>query len=359
MTGAEQKVGTPMDGITLSRVNLNNQKDHDEINEFLLQSGLILDEDVDYTIAARRDDVVVGTCSKAGRVIKCLAVSPQYRGEGLSAELVKELIDRLFEEAIYHYFVFTQPHNTKLFESLNFKMLYKGDQAALLEGGIVSIEQRLTKLKHEAGLGEASNRIALVMNCNPFTLGHLHLVEQAAATGREVLLFVVEENRSVFSFSERFAMVRAGTAHLSNVHVLPGTEYIISNATFPSYFLREADARTTAYMEMDAQIFCTWFSPIFGITTRYVGEEPYCALTLSYNHTLRRVLEGAGLELIVVPRIQNNAAPISASQVRRCIREGQDDLVRTLVPESTRHFIYETPEGRKAAERVRNSESPH
>lgn len=343
----------------MSRVNLNNRKDHDEINEFLLQSGLILDEDVDYTIAARSHGEVIGTCSKAGRVIKCLAVSPQYRGEGLSAQLVKELIDRLFEEGIFHYFVFTQPHNTRLFESLNFKMLYKGNQAALLEGGIVSVEQRLHKLKEEAGIGEASDRIALVMNCNPFTLGHLHLIEQAAATGREVLVFVVEENRSVFTFSERFELVRLGTAHLTNVKVLPGTEYTISNATFPSYFLRQADQRTTAYMEMDAQIFCTWFSPIFGIKTRYVGEEPYCELTLSYNHALERILNGAGLELVVVPRRSEAGAPISASQVRRLIREGRLEAVKALVPESTWHYIFETPEGREAAQRVRKSDSPH
>lgn len=348
-----------MDGISLSRVNLNNPEERDEINGFLLQLGLVLDEDVDYTIAARNHGEIIGTCSKAGRVIKCLAVSPQYRGEGLSAQLVKELIDRLFEEEIYHYFVFTQPHNTKLFESLNFKMLYKGDQAALLEGGIVSIEQRLVKLKEEAGIGEGSDRIALVMNCNPFTLGHRHLIEQAAATGREVLVFVVEENRSVFTFSERFELVRLGTAHLQNVKVLPGTEYIISNATFPSYFLRQADQRTTAYMEMDAQIFCTWFSPIFGISTRYVGEEPYCELTLSYNHTLEKVLGKAGLELVVMPRQSAEGIPISASQVRRLIREGQDEAVGSLVPETTWHYIFETPEGREAAHRVRKSDSPH
>ncbi len=343
----------------MNRVNLNNQEDQEEINEFLLQSDLVLDEDVDYTIAARKDNVVIGTCSKAGRVIKCLAVSPHYRGEGLSAQLVKELIDRLFEEAIYHYFVFTQPHNTKLFEGLNFKMLCKGDQAALLEGGIVSIEQQLRKVKEEAGIDGGSDRIALVMNCNPFTLGHLHLVEQAAATGREVLIFVVEENRSVFTFSERIELVRLGTAHLQNVKVLPGTEYIISNATFPSYFLRQANERTTAYMGMDAQIFCTWFSPIFGISTRYVGEEPYCELTLSYNHTLERVLGEAGLELVVVPRTSVEGIPISASQVRRLIREGQDEAVKALVPESTWHYIFETPEGREAAQRVRKSDSPH
>lgn len=348
-----------MSSITLNPINLNNEQERSEINAFLLRSGLTLDGDVDYTVEARSGGALIGTCSKAGRVIKCLAVSPEHRGEGLSAELVKTLIDRLFEEGIYHYFVFTLPTNTCLFKSLNFKMLYKGDHAALLEGGIISIEQRLNKLKSQAGLDNQSDRIALVMNCNPFTLGHRYLVEQAAASGKEVLLFVVEENRSLFTFSDRMEMVRRGTAHLPNVTVLPGTEYIISNATFPSYFLRQADERTAAYMEMDASIFCAWFSRIFGITARYVGEEPYCDVTLSYNNTLKRVLGAAGLSLVEIPRISKDSAPISASQVRQLIRDGQDESMKALVPESTWRYIFETPEGREAAGRIRTSDTPH
>lgn len=348
-----------MDHFTLNPINLNNEQNRSEINDFLLQSGLTLDADVDYTIAARRGNTLIGTCSKAGRVIKCLAVSPEHRGEGLSAQLVKDLIDRLFDEGTYHYFVFTQPHNTCLFNNLNFKMLYKGEQAALLEGGIISIGQRLGKLKAQAGLDDRTDRIALVMNCNPFTLGHLHLAEQAAAEGREVLLFVVEENRSVFSFSDRMEMVRRGTAHLANVKVLPGTEYIISSATFPSYFLRQADERTAAYMEMDAGIFCAYFSRFFGISTRYVGEEPYCGVTLSYNNMLKRVLSVAGLTLTEIPRLPYEGLPISASQVRKLIREGQDESIKALVPESTWRYIFETSEGREAADRIRNSDTPH
>lgn len=348
-----------MKAITLNPINLNKAEHRTEINEFLLQSGLVLDNDVDFTVAARIGDVLVGTCSKAGRVIKCLAVSPDQRGQGLSGQLVKELIDRLFEEGIYHYFVFTQPHNTCLFRDLNFKLLYSGKWAALLEGGIAAIEKQLNQLKARMNLDDRTDRTALVMNCNPFTLGHRHLVEQASAEGKEVLLFVVEENRSVFTFEDRLEMVRRGTAHLPNVKVLPGTEYIISNTTFPSYFLRQADERTTAYMEMDAGIFCTWFSRIFGIAARYVGEEPYCDVTLSYNNTLKRVLGEAGMTLTEIPRISVGGQPISASRVRRLIRDGEQDAVKELVPGSTWQYIFETPAGREAADRIRNSDSPH
>ncbi len=343
----------------MNPINLNNIADRSEVNAFLMEAGLILDSDVDFTVAARIGETLIGTCSKAGRVIKCLAVSPEHRGEGLSGQLVKELIDRLFEEGIYHYFVFTQPHNTCLFKDLNFKVLYTGTQAVLLEGGIETIEKKLTQVKTQAQLDERSDRIALVMNCNPFTLGHRHLAEQAAATGKEVLLFVVEENRSVFTFADRIEMVRRGTAHLPNVTVLPGTEYMISSTTFPSYFLRKADERTQAYMELDAGIFCTWFSRIFGISSRYVGEEPYCDVTLSYNNTLKRVLGDAGLELVEIPRLSQNGDAISASRVRQLIREGREAAFKELVPESTWQYIFETPAGREAAARIRTSDAPH
>lgn len=348
-----------MESFLLNPINLNNAAARAEVNAFLMEAELTLDGDVDFTVVARKGERVIGTCSKAGRVIKCLAVSPEYRGEGLSGQLVKELIDRLFEEAVYHYFVFTQPHNTCLFKSLNFKLLYSGAHAALLEGGIEGIEKRLSALKNSAGLDDRTDRVALVMNCNPFTLGHRHLVEQAAATGRDVLVFVVEENRSLFTFTDRLELVRQGTADLPNVTVLPGTEYMISSTTFPSYFLRKTDERTQAYMELDAGIFCTWFSRVFGIASRYVGEEPYCDVTLSYNNTLKRVLGEAGLAVVEIPRLAKKDHAISASRVRQLIREGKEAEIKELVPESTWRYIQETPAGREAAARIRTSDSPH
>ena len=54
-----------------------------------------------------------------------------------------------------------------------------------------------------------------------------------------LLFFLVEENKSVFPFDVRFKLVKQATKHLKNVHVLPSTPYIISRATFPTYFLKE------------------------------------------------------------------------------------------------------------------------
>jgi len=348
-----------MDGYNINPINLKNASTVDEVRIFLQRVDLDLDEDVDFTLAVKKGPEIIGTCSKAGMVIKCMAVAPDYRNLGISAELIKMVIDRLFEEGRYHYFVVTKPDNICLFNSLNFKLLYKGKYSALMEGGIYFIEQQLRKLKGKAGIESLEGNAALVMNCNPFTLGHLHLVEHAARQGKQVLLFVVEEDRSVFSFVDRIEMVRRGTAHLKNVTVLPGTEYIISEATFPSYFLREKDERSSAFMEQDAGVFCRWFAPCFGIDTRYVGEEPYCEMTLSYNKTLKRILPEYGLTLTEIPRLAINGEAISASRFRQALREGNISLAQTLVPESTWSYLTETKEGVAAQERIKSSLSPH
>ncbi len=214
-------------------------------------------------------------------------------------------------------------------------------------------------MKTAAGLSEATGRGALVMNCNPFTLGHQHLIAYAAQRCQEVLVFVVEEDRSLFRFRDRLEMVRRGTAHLPGVTVLPGTEYIISEKTFPSYFLRQADERTQGYMELDAGIFSRWFAPAFGIGTRFVGEEPYCGVTRSYNGTLRQVLTAEGLRLTEIPRLALAGEAVSASRVRTLLREGRPAEAEALVPASTWQYLTETEAGREAVARVSSTLSPH
>ncbi len=77
------------------------------------------------------------------------------------------------------------------------------------------------------------------MNANPFTLGHQFLVEKAAKECDWLHLFVVQEEGSEFSFFDRFEMIKAGTRHIDNITIHPGSKYIISRATFPTYFIKD------------------------------------------------------------------------------------------------------------------------
>ncbi len=84
---------------------------------------------------------------------------------------------------------------------------------------------------------------AVVMNANPFTLGHRYLVEKAAKENDFVYVFVVSANTSLFSADERLQLVREGLSDLDNVVVVAGGDYMVSYATFPAYFCRTMSQR--------------------------------------------------------------------------------------------------------------------
>ena len=176
------------------------------------------------------------------------------------------------------------------------------------------------------------------MNANPFTLGHLHLVERAAAENDWVHLFVLCEEASLFPFGVRQALVKEGTAHLPNVLVHESGPYIISAATFPSYFLREEDRVIQAHAALDLALF----GPIaraLNVTRRYVGEEPTSHVTGLYNTIMARDLPRQGVECVVLPRLEAGGVPVSASALRSAIQAGNWEAVRPLVPQTTWAYL--------------------
>lgn len=319
-------------------VDLRDDSEVIEIKKFLNKFELNLDNDVDYTIVLKENDSIKATCSKAGNVLKCFAVDYDMRGQGIAAALISRLIDKLFEEGINHSFIFTKPDNVSVFSSLGYKLIHQVKEAALLESGIYDINSYLDKLIKKYYIS-SSEKAAIVMNCNPFTLGHKYLIEKAALENEEVLVFIVQEDKSVFPFKVRYDLVKEGVKHLNNVKVIPGGEYIISSATFPSYFLKEENTRLKAYTEIDAGIFARYFCSRLHINKRYVGSEPYCKVTNRYNETLQEVLEGWGVELCLVERIKYYGKEISASGVRKLIKENDFENLKHILPEVTLNYL--------------------
>lgn len=192
---------------------------------------------------------------------------------------------------------------------------------------------------------------AVIVNANPFTLGHKALIELAARDAEQCIVFVVEENQSVFPFDVRLALVRAGTADLPNVRVVPSGPYIISAGTFPSYFLKKNE-RLPAQTHLDGTIFAHLLAPGFGITKRFVGTEPTDPVTRAYNEALRDVFKKYALDLVEVPRIEDGIGAISASRVRAAWTAGRMDEVEEWVPASTLSYL-KSPEGTALCEALR------
>ena len=338
-------------------VNLKDNRSREEVENFLNGFDLILDNDVDYTIVIRNEAGLVATCSKAKNVLKCFAVGEEFRGQGITSLLISTLIDKLFNQGIYHSFIFTKPDKAHIFASLNYKLLHCNKDVALLENGIYDINKSLEEMKKIYDIG-AGEKAAVVMNCNPFTLGHKYLIEETSKNNKEVLVFIVEEDKSLFPFKTRYELVCKGVSHLKNVKVLPGGEYIISSATFPSYFLREEGQKLRAYVDLDASIFAKYFCKSLNITKRYVGEEPYCKVTEEYNQALKKVLPLYGVEVKQVIRKEYGHIAISASRVRNLIKEGNINDLNNLLPKVTLEFL-NTNSGREIVEKIKDSNSPH
>lgn len=182
---------------------------------------------------------------------------------------------------------------------------------------------------------------AIVMNCNPFTYGHRYLIEQAMEKVNFLIIFVVEENRSAFSFLERFAMVTEGTADLVNVMVVPSGPYILSQTTFPEYFVKAADEDLEKNTENDITIFAEKIAPHLNIKYRFVGEEPEDAVTSQYNDAMKKILPEHGIELIEIPRKEQDGRYISASFARKCLEDNDMDGFKMLVPESTVSILFQ------------------
>ncbi len=236
-----------------------------QIRYLLADSGLGLDNDITLFVEAWSGSQLVGCAGLAANVIKCVAVNEQLRGENLSARLLAEVENAALECGHFHLFLCTRPCNRERFARSGFwPIAQSGNNAVLMENTPQGIERYCRSLRAKRKCGE--NIGAIVMNANPFTLGHRHLVEQAAQRCDALHLFVVREDASFFPFSARLEMVRAGVAHLPNVVVHEGSQYIISRATFPAYFLKETGKVQQAWSEIDVLIFRDFIAPALGIT---------------------------------------------------------------------------------------------
>ena len=178
-------------------------------------------------------------------------------------------------------------------------------------------------------------RGVVVMNCNPFTLGHRYLIEQAAKQVERLFVMVVREDCSLFAYAERKAMVEQGVAHLENVTVIDGSEYAISQATFPTYFLKRLDDAADTQMLLDLDLFRRHIAPALGATVRFVGTEPTDQLTRRYNELMHEVLT----DVREISRLEKEGNAVSASRVRKAMEQGDMSTIRQLVPPTTLPYI--------------------
>lgn len=182
---------------------------------------------------------------------------------------------------------------------------------------------------------------SIVMNCNPFTFGHRYLIEKAAEQVDFLIIFAVEEDESLFSFKERLAMIVEGTRDIKNILVVPSGNFILSQQTFPEYFIKVEDDSINENAESDIRLFAGSIAPKLNIKYRFVGEERKDTVTLAYNQAMKKILPDYGIELVEIPRktTDDGVTEISATIVRDKIEKGQWENLEKLVPQSTIDII--------------------
>lgn len=298
--------------------------------DFLSTCGLRDEGDADVIALMTDDDLnIIASGARAGNTLKQFAVSPDFEGDGACATVLSLLVDDAMQRGILRLFLCTKPKNRDMFASMGFAPIVATADAVLMENRKNGFSDFLASLPRFDGVCGA-----VVMNCDPFTRGHLHLVEYAAAHCDALYVFAVSEEGSLFSPDERFSMIERGTAHIPNRHVLRSDAYLVSRATFPAYFIRNEQDADRVRADLDIELFRSRIAPALHITRRFVGQEPFSPTTNAYNVRMKELLPQSGIELVEIPRLDG----ISASRVRALIKEGHIEQTEALVPETT----YET-----------------
>lgn len=298
--------------------------------QLLETCGLRDEEDADIIALMTEDDELIACGALAGHTIKQLAVVPDAEGQGAMAALLSALISEAHARGVHRLFLCTKPGNLRMFRSLGFYELIETEDAVLLENRKGGLDAFLADIpKYEGVCG------AVVCNCDPFTLGHRHLIEYAASHCDSLYVFAVSEKGSMFSPEERLEMIKKGTAGIPNCHVFESDLYLVSRATFPAYFIRDEEHADLVKSDLDIGLFCRRIAPALGISLRFAGEEPFSPVTRAYNERMKELLPAYGIRFEEIPRLSD----ISAGRVRSLIEEGEYEAVREMVPESTYEII--------------------
>lgn len=354
-----------MSDYTISTIYASDTRSRKQIDTLLNEEGIRRDKNLDYTCAMFDENMqIIATGSCFGNTLRCMAVSSAHQGEGLMNEIVTHLITVQFERGNTHLFLYTKCSSARFFGSLGFYEIARIDeQIVFMENRRTGFKDYLTALQKsvpEEKTSELSSKkdgriAALVMNANPFTLGHQYLVEKASRENDIVHLFIVSEDTSLIPFAVRKKLVKEGIAHLDNIILHDSGPYIISNATFPSYFQKDETAVMESHAMLDLTIF-TRIADVLHITRRYVGEEPYSVVTGIYNKIMKDKLPETGIDCIVIPRKEIVDTPISASTVRTAIKTDNIALLKTLVPETTFRY-FQSPEALSVIEKIKQAEN--
>ncbi len=229
-----------MSEYTVSVIRPSDRRSMAMLDRLLEKEGIRRDRNLDYTLGLFDEDYqLAATGSCFGNTLRCMAVDSSRQGEGLLNQVVSHLMEYQYERGNTHLFLYTKCSTALFFRDLGFYEIARvPDRVVFMENRRKGLEEFLKKLEREtdaaAPVLPSEGAGAIVMNANPFTLGHRYLVEEAARRCSLLHIFVVSEDASLVPAHVRMRLVKEGCSGIPGL-VFHGTDsYMISNATFPS-----------------------------------------------------------------------------------------------------------------------------
>lgn len=305
-----------------------------QMDALLLRAGIRRESEPDYTVLLTEGAEAAACGSLEGTVLKYIAVDPSRRGEDLLARILTPLIEYAYALGRYDLMLYTKPANGPVFRPFGFWSLARTEDCLLMENRSDSITRFLEETAHALPWEKGLPCACIVMHADPFTVGHRHLVETAARETGRVVVFVLSEDGGMFAPDERLALVKAGCADIGGCAVLRGSRYLISRATFPTYFLKAEADPGAIQCALDVTLFGETIAPALNIRARYVGTEPTDPVTCRYNEMLASLLPLYGITLREVERLTADGTPVCASAVREAIRFSDTAVLKRLLPAS-------------------------
>jgi [citrate (pro-3S)-lyase] ligase len=318
------------------------------VASLIASQGLVFEDGADHTVLVEDSEGnLAATASLFGNVIRMVAVSPDNQDAGLSAVAISGLIEAARVEGTSHIFVYTKPDMAGRFASLGFRNIAETQSVSLLEigePGVSAYREYLTE--NRADLGDGKKYGSIVINCNPFTIGHRYLIERSLERCDMLYVIAVEANLSAFAFHDRLAMLTAGIADIDEkrIRILGSGEYAVSAISFPTYFLKDRAVLSVAEEQarVDLELFLRVFVPALGLSARFVGSEPLSGVTSVYNNTMFEVLPPAGVEVAEIERAKTPSGEvISATTVREMLASGKADDIHDYLPHSSIKYLRE------------------
>lgn len=348
--------------LQIRRILPQSRQEYDELNRLLQEVKIKLDRNLDYILGLYTpEDELVATAGCFENTLRCLAVKPAWQNQGLLAPLVSAIMKQQFTRGYKQLFVYTKAENLAPLENLGFHLLQTAaDGIIFMENQAHAFDTYLNKLLQESlevdnsAVSAGINAGAIVLNANPFTAGHLYLISQAAAEVDLLHLFIVSADHSIFPFNVRKELVRKGTASIKNLVYHDSGYYIVSTATFPAYFQPDSAAAVESQAEIEAGIFCK-IAEKLKIGKRFLGTEPLSKTTAIYNRVLAEELQRNGLSCCIIPRKKIGSEIISASTVRRAIKEDNYAVLQEMLPPSTLEFL-QSPAASPIINKIKNGD---